>query len=122
MAGHCLAGPVDSTSDVVATVPGAVRAACLERLATALSSHADLEVHVRADSPTPCLVARNNAVPALSETVTAAGTSDSVAYFWSWGERIGDASDPGAAAHAVAYVLAARDARLDWQGGMRSAT
>ena len=105
-------------SDAVATVPGAVRAACLERLATALSGYPDLEVRVRVDGPAPHLAARNTAVPVLSETVTAASARDGLAYFWSWGERIGDVSDPGAAAHALAYVLAARDARLDWQGGV----
>lgn len=88
------------------------RVACLERLATALFGYLDLEVHVRAEDPAPCLAVRNTAVPVLSETVTVAETGDSLAYFWSWGRRIGDAGDPEAAAHAIAYVLAARDARL----------
>ena len=86
--------------------------ACLERLATALSSYPDLEVNVRTDGPAPCLTTRNIAVPVLSETVTVADTGDGPAYLWSWGRRIGDTSDPGAAAHAIAYVLAARDAQL----------
>lgn len=97
-------------------------AACLERLATALSGYPDLECSVRAEGPVPCLEARNTTVPVLSETVTVADTGDDLAYFWSWGRRIGDASAPGTAAHAIAYVLAARDARLDRQGGVGADT
>lgn len=105
-------------SDAAATLPAAVRSACLERLATALSGYPELELHVRSEGPAPWLAASNTAVPVLSERITTADTGDGLAYFWSWGERIGDVSDPGTAAHAIAYVLAARDARLDWQGGM----
>lgn len=105
------------------TAPGArARTACLERLATALSAYPDLEVNIRADGPAPCLTARNSAVPVLSETVTVADAGDGPAYSWSWGRRIGDTSDPGTAAHAIAYVLAARDARLDRQGGVGADT
>lgn len=96
------------------TVPGAkAHTAFLERLAIALSSYPDLEVNVRTDGPAPCLTARNIAVPVLSETVTIADTGDDLAYFWSWGRAIGNAGDLEAAAHAIAYVLTARDAQLN---------
>ena len=88
------------------------RASCLQRLATALSGYPDLNVTVRADSPAPCLAVRNTAIPVLSETITVSATSDGLSYMWSWGRRIGDANDPDSAAQAIAYVLAARDARL----------
>lgn len=88
------------------------RAACLQRLATALLGYEDLQVTVRADGPAPCLAARNTAAPQLSETISVTGAGGSLAYTWSWGERIGDASDPGSAAHAIAYVLSARGVRL----------
>lgn len=91
---------------------GATRAACLVRLATALSSYGDLAVTAREDGPTPCLAARNTMVPAMSETITITRLGDGLVYRWSWGERIGDASDPDAAAHAIAYVLGARGTRL----------
>lgn len=108
-----LAGHVRVTSNGEAPAASAgAQAACLERLATALSGYPDLKVNVRADGPAPCLAARNIAVPVLSETVTVADTGDGLAYFWSWGRRIGGASDPEAAANAIAYVLAARDVRL----------
>lgn len=90
----------------------ATRAACLERLATALSGYMDLDAAVRAEGPAPCLAVRNTAIPALSETITISASGDGLAYMWSWGRRIGDASDPGSAAHAIAYVLAACGARL----------
>jgi hypothetical protein len=89
-----------------------MRAACLQRLATALTGYCDLSVTVRADGPAPCLAALNIAVPELSETVTVTRTGDDLAFLWSWGERIADASDPDSAAQAVAYVLSARDAQL----------
>ena len=88
------------------------RAVCLQRLATALSGYGDLEVTVRDGGPAPCLAARNLAVPDLSEMVTVGQSGDGIAYMWSWGRCIGDASDPDSAAQAVAYVLAARGVRL----------
>lgn len=45
-------------------------------------------------------------------TVTVCQQDDGLAFTWSWGMRIGDASDPDTAAAAVAYVLPARDAQL----------
>lgn len=84
------------------------RVACLQRLATALSGYSDLHVTVQADGPAPCLAARNTAAPCLAETVTVTRHGDTLAYTWSWGERISDASDTGDAAVAVAYVLSAR--------------
>lgn len=90
----------------------AARAACLQRLATALSGYPDLDVAIRADGPAPCLAVRNTAARLMSETVTVSASGDRLAYMWSWGERIGDASDPDTAARAVAYVLSARGARL----------
>lgn len=88
------------------------RAACLQRLATALAAYSDLAVTVRTNGPAPCLAARNTAIPALSETVTVSACGDSLAYMWSWGRRIGDSSDPDSAAQAIAYVLAASGACL----------
>lgn len=88
------------------------RAACLQRLATALSGYSDLDVTVRPDGPAPCLAVRNTAAPLMSETVTVNESGDGPAFTWSWGRRISDASDPDSAAQAIAYVLAARDARL----------
>jgi hypothetical protein len=99
------------------TAPGAAqdagtRAACLQRLATALSAYPDLSVTVRAEGPAPCLAARNMTTPHLSETIAVTRLGDQLAYLWSWEERIGDASDPDSAAHAIAYVLHARGAQL----------
>lgn len=91
---------------------GGLRAACLERLATALSGYADLSATVRADGLAPCLAVRNTAVPFMSETVSVGWTDDGLAFVWSWGAPIGDASDPDSAAEAVAYVLSADGARL----------
>ena len=88
------------------------RAACLQRLATALVGYPDLAVTVRADGPAPCLAVRNTAAPLMSETVTVRQQGDGLEFTWSWDARIGDASDPDTAAAAVAYVLAARDAKL----------
>lgn len=88
------------------------RAACLQRLATALAGYEDLEVTVRAEAPAPCLVVRNTAVPALSETIAVTRLGDGLAFLWSWGKRISDASAPDTAAQAIAYVLAARGAQL----------
>lgn len=88
------------------------RAACLQRLATALSGYGDLAVAVRADGPAPCLAVRNTTLPDLSESVTVTKFGHRLAFVWSWGERICDASAPDAAALAIAYVLAAHDARL----------
>lgn len=88
------------------------RAASLERLATALSGYNDLAVTVRTDGPSPCLTVRNTAVPVLSETIAVSRSGDGLAFVWSWGKHIGDTSDPDRAAQAVAYVLAARDAKL----------
>lgn len=89
------------------------RAACLQRLATALAGYPDLAATVRADGPAPCLTVRNTAAPLMSETVTVRQQGDGLAFTWSWGARIGDASNPDTAAAAVVYVLAARDAKLD---------
>lgn len=89
-----------------------MRAACLQRLATALSGYGDLEVTVREDGPAPCLAARNTTVPVLSETVAITRLGNGLVFLWSWGERIGNVSDPDAAALAIAYVLGARGARL----------
>jgi len=90
----------------------AARAACVQRLATALSGYHDLEVTARVDGPAPCLAVRNTAVPCLSETVSVSRMGNDLAYVWSWGERIADSSHPDTAALAVAYVLAASDAHL----------
>lgn len=87
------------------------RAACLQRLATALCGYLDLNVQVRADGPAPCLAVRSTAVPLMSETVTVSPAGDGLAYRWSWGAQIGDASDPDSAARAIAYVLDADGAR-----------
>lgn len=86
------------------------RAACLQQLATALSAYPDIEVRVRPDGPAPCLAARNWD-SRLSETVAVTRLGDSLFYLWSWGDRIGDASHPDAAARSVAYVLSAVGAR-----------
>lgn len=91
----------------------AVRTACLQRLATALSGYHDLDVTVRADSPGPSLAARNTAIPTMSETIAVTQAGDEVAFAWSWGELIADASNPDGAAQAIAYVLHARDAKLE---------
>lgn len=101
-----------STTEPVCEDTGA-RTACLQRLATALSAYPDLSVTVRADGPVPCLATRNTAAPHLSETITVTEADGRLAFSWSWGERIGDASDPDAVAHAIAYVLQARDAKLE---------
>ena len=87
-----------------------LRAACLQRLATALSGYPDIEVRVRSDGPAPCLVARHTG-SRLSETVAVTRLGDGLAYLWSWGQRLGDASDPDAAARSVAYVLGAHGAQ-----------
>lgn len=91
-----------------------VRAACLDRLATALSGFPDLGVTLRMNGPAPCLAVRNTTAPTLSETVTAGPSprGDGLAFVWSWGKRISDVSDPDSAAHAIAYVLEASGARL----------
>lgn len=98
--------PVDCDND------RSTRAACLQRLATALMGYPDLTATVRADGPAPCLAVRNTDAPLMSETVTVRQQPDGLAFTWSWGVRIGDASDPDTAAAAVAYVLAARGAEL----------
>jgi hypothetical protein len=87
-------------------------AACLKRLATALSGYPDLAATVRADGAAPCLAVRNTAASLMSETVTVRAQGDGLAFTWSWGVRICDASDPDTAAAAVAYVLAAQGAEL----------
>lgn len=84
-----------------------MRTACLQRLATALSAYPDLQVTVREEGAALCLAARNSAISSLSETVAITRLGDGLVFLWSWGEHIGDASDPDAAAHAIAYVLAA---------------
>jgi hypothetical protein len=90
----------------------ATQAACLQRLATALSGYDDLDVQVRPNGPSPCLAACNTAAPLMAETVTVSASGDGLAFMWSWGQLIGDASDPDSAADAIAYVLEARGARL----------
>lgn len=90
------------------------RAACLQRLATALSGYRDLEVTVRANEHAPCLAVRNTAVPFMSETISTARARDGLVFTWSWGARIGEAGDPDTAAQAVAYVLAAYGAGLSY--------
>ena len=102
-----LTAPAPSTGSDTAT-----RAACLQRLATALCGYADLAVTVRADGPAPCLAVRNTAIPDLSETITISASGANVTYAWSWGERIADASRPDHAALAIAYVLSARNANI----------
>lgn len=89
-----------------------MRVACLERLATALSGYAGLSATVRAEGLAPCLAVRNIAVPFMSETISVGPSDDGLTFMWSWGAPIGDASDPDAAAQAVAYVLSADGARL----------
>lgn len=98
-------------ADQSACIHSATRAACLQRLATALAAYADLAVTVRADGPAPRLVVRNISVPIMSESITACPSGDGLAYTWSWGKRIDDASNPDQAAEAIAYVLAAGGAR-----------
>ena len=88
-------------------------AACLQRLATALSGYPDLDATVRAYDPAPCLAIRNSAVPALSETITVSTSGNDIAYMWSWGRRISDVGDPMSAAQAIAYVLSASGACLE---------
>lgn len=110
--------PKDSEHSITAVTQShtgqdtAVRASCLQRLATALSGYRSLDVTVRPDGPAPCLAVRNTAAPLMSETVTVGASGDDLAYIWSWGAQIGDASDPDGAAHAIAHVLAAPGARL----------
>ena len=87
------------------------RAACLQRLATALAGYPDLAATVRTDGPAPCLAVCNTADPLMSEAVTVRQHGDGLAFTWSWGAPIGDASHPDTAAAAVAYVLAARGAK-----------
>ena len=88
------------------------RAACLQRLATALAGYPDLAAMVRAEGPAPYLAVRNTAAALMSETITVRPQGDELAYTWSWGVRICHASDPDTAAAVVAYVLAARGAEL----------
>ena len=86
------------------------RAACLQRLATALSGYHELDVTIRESGPALFLAARNR-VSGLSETITVTQLGDRLAFLWSWGEPISDADDPDSAAEAIAYVLAACGAR-----------
>lgn len=109
----------DQTAPAAAAPSGegtATRAACLQRLATALSAYPDMEAAVRAGGPDPCLAARNTSIPYMAETVTVIRHGDELAFTWSWGQRIGGTSDPDGAAQAIAYVLQARDARLGAAG------
>lgn len=92
----------------------AAHATCLQRLATALSGYSDLDVAVLTHGAVPSLAVRNNRVPAMSEIVTMGASDAGPVYLWSWGRRIGNPSDPDSAAHAIAYVLAAGDARAWW--------
>jgi hypothetical protein len=80
------------------------------RLATAGQSGSPIRMRTR--QPAEALAVRNTAASFMSETVAVTRLGDSLAYLWSWGQRITDASDPGAAAHAIAYVLEARGAGL----------
>lgn len=95
------------------SVDTATRVACLERLATALSRCRDLDVAVQADGPAPCVAIRNTVIPFMSETVGVGCIGDRLVFTWSWGQRIADAAEPGAAAHAIAYVLKVRGEGLD---------
>lgn len=97
-------------ADQSACIHFARRAACLQRLATALVVYADLAVTVWADGPAPRLAVRNITVPIMSETIAACPSGGGLAYTWSWGKRIGDASNPDQAAEAIAYVLGAAGA------------
>lgn len=92
------------------------RAARRQRLATALMGYRHLAATVREDSPAPCLAVRNTAIPELPETVAITRLGDCLVFAWSWGDRVGDASDPDRAAQAIAYVLHARGARLGAAG------
>lgn len=94
------------------SLDGQAPAACVKWLAAALSGYADLVLAVRTGGPVPCLAVRNAADPMMAETITVTSGADGLAYTWSWGQRIAAASDPGAAAQAVAYVLQARGAQL----------
>ena len=89
----------------------AARAACLQRLATALSGYPDLHAAIRAAGPAPCLAVRNTAAPMMSETITVGPSSNGLAYVWSWGKPIGGTSAPDRVAEVIAYVLAARNAQ-----------
>jgi hypothetical protein len=89
------------------------RAACLQRLATALCGYPDLSVSVREEGPAPCLAVRNTATPHLSETVAMTEADGQLNYTWSWGEPIAGTSDPDAAAHVIAYVLQASGVSLE---------
>jgi len=89
-----------------------IRAACLERLATALLAYQQLDVKVRTGGPAPCLAVRNTDVPLMSETVAVSENADGPSYVWSWGARIGGTSDVDTAARAIAYVLAVSGAQL----------
>lgn len=92
----------------------ATQAACLQRLAIALSVYPDLEATVRPSGPAPCLAVRNPAAPVMSEMVTVSASGDgALAYMWSWGRRMASANEPDIAAQAIAYVLLAGDAPLD---------
>lgn len=101
----------DQITPAAAAQDGGAQAACLQRLATALSSYPDIEVRVRPDCPATWLAARNT-VSGLSETVAITRIGDEFVFLWSWGERIGNASDADVTARSVAYVLSATGARL----------
>lgn len=79
----------------------------LEQLRTALDSYG-LEARL---IRTPCgpefLRVRNPRAAGLSENVTCAPAPGGRAdyYWWSWGERLHPADDPGVAAGKVAHVL-----------------
>lgn len=105
-----MADPIAATAEC--GQDAGTRAMCLQRLATALCGYGDLNVAVRRDGPAPCLAVRNTAVPFMSETVSITRSGDGLTFAWSWGARIGDASDPDSAARAIAYVLAADGAEL----------
>lgn len=88
------------------------RAACIERLATALSAYPDIDVKISTAGTVPFLTASNKSSPLMTETVAVSRRGDPLVYVWSWGERISDTGDPELAAKAIAYVLSSRSAHL----------
>ncbi len=80
----------------------------LEALAAALSRHG-MSAHLLAPpGRVPSLCTVSPSAPALAEDVYAGCCEDGSWWFWwSWAERIADASDLDAAAARIAHVLAA---------------
>lgn len=88
------------------------RAACLERLAAELRAYPALVVTAGAAGQVPCLAVTNTAAPHMTETIAVTDPGGGPVFTWSWGAQIGDTASPGAAAQAIAYVLAVPGARL----------